>query len=260
MQQQFILLLLILSNLSYANIVREEKCAKEISSDYVYSEDFSWGMSLSEIKEKEELIYLSGKRLKERAYTRDGKIFFPVDGEEAEISFHFIEGLVKQVENAFEQKYVDALIFPDMGHSHFFIPMDIYNKDIKPIKDRKLRYEKIYSMPELKILYHTAEQLKMVDDDKMLINDEELIWRYNTRNIVGDLNGSPLEVIVNKKSAFNTAHDYGADGEYRYWGAGFNISGSKDGCFSYTRNGNIFYFDISLKDLESKNQNQGWGY
>lgn len=260
MQQQLILLLFILSNLSFANIVREEKCAKEISSDFVYSEDFSWGVTLAEIKEKEELIYLSGKRLKERAYTRDGKIYFSVEDDEAEISLHFIEGLIKQVENAFEQKYVDALIFPDMGHSHFFIPMDIYNKDIKPIKNRKLRYEKMYSMPELKILYHTAEQLKMVDENKILINDDELIWRYNTRNIVGDLNGSPLEVIVNDKSPFNTAHDYGAEGEYRYWGAGFNISGSIDGCFSYRRNGKDFYFDISLKDLESKNYNQYWYY
>jgi hypothetical protein len=261
MQQLVIITLFFLTSFQLkANIIRTEKCGKEISSDFVYSEDFSWGMSLDEIKKSEELIYLSGKRLKERAYTRDGKVYFPLDAREVEISQMFIEALVKQVENAFKQNYVDALVFPDMGHSHFFIPMDIYKNELRPIKDKKELYEKMYSLPELKILYHTAEQLKMLDENKNLINDKKLIWRYQTRNIVGDMNGSDMEVIVNEKSAFNTAHDYGAEGEYRYWGAGFNISGSKDGCFSYERNGQTYYFDISLKDLESQNPNQNWGF
>lgn len=256
---KLLLLFTFLSLYSQAETIRTEKCKKDVTSPFLYQEDFKWGMTLKELAEKEIEIYRSGKRLKERAYTRDGKIYFPYEDQEIEISTMFVEGIVSQVEMAFAKNYVDALIFPDMGHSHFFIPMDIYKNDLRPLtKNRKLMYERLYNLPELKVLYHTAEQVKMVDENKNLINDPDLIWRYETRNLVGGMNGEKLDVPVNETHTYNTVRKYGEEGEYYYWGAGFNISGSKDGCFSYQRDGKTFFFDISLKDLQP--QSKTWSY
>ena len=137
-----------------------------------------------------------------------------------------------------------------MGHAHFLIPEAQWQSDYSQIPPSKLDlfYKRLLGSPTLKVLYHLAEQLKMVDDRKQVLGDPYLQRRYSTRNILGFNDGSSsLEILFQKNpEAFNTVNEL--DGHYFY--GGFNISGSKDGCFSYIHRGTVHHYDLSLKDLE----------
>lgn len=239
-------------------LVRSETCKRPAASEqFVMQGDFHWNMSLEEIIAKEGEIRASGKRLKGRAFIGEGgRAVMPIEiygkGErQVVLSDRFIESITKQVEKAFERGYVNALIFPDMGHSHLFIPKAFYESELSKLgaSNFDILYQKVFDNPETKILYHTAEQLQMVDEDKMPINNRTLQWRFYTRNIVGDLaaQGS-IDLIHEADSSHNTARNY-KDDQYRYWGAGFNISTSKDGCFSYKVGNQTYYYDLSFQDL-----------
>lgn len=239
-------------------LVRKSSCARPDASEQVVMQgDFHWGMTLEEILAKELEIRESGKRLKGRAFINDqGQAVMPIEiygkGEKQVIlRDQFISSITKQVEKAFERGYVNALIFPDMGHSHLFIPKPFYETELSKLgaSNFDVLYQKVFDNPETKVLYHTAEQLQMVGEDKLPIQDRTLQWRFFTRNIVGDLaNLGSIDLIHQADNSHNTARDY-KDSEYRYWGAGFNISTSKDGCFSYKVGDQTYYYDLSFQDL-----------
>lgn len=256
------LIVLTLSTLTLSananQLVRSETCKRpDAGEQFVIQGDFHWNMSLEEIIAKEVEIRASGRRLKGRAFIGEGgRVVMPIEiygkGErQVVLSDRFIESITKQVEKAFERGYVNALIFPDMGHSHLFIPKAFYESELSKLgaSNFDILYQKVFDNPETKILYHTAEQLQMVDEDKMPINNRTLQWRFYTRNIVGDLaaQGS-IDLIHEANSSHNTARNY-KDDQYRYWGAGFNISTSKDGCFSYKVGNQTYYYDLSFQDL-----------
>lgn len=251
----------------YSNL-RVEACAQDVGGPYVHSDDFKWGMTLEEIRTKSTEIYESGKRLKNRAFYKDGNVVFPMDfiGKQqfVKLSPRFLKSVQKHIEVGLKRGYIDAVIFPDMGHSHFFVPKKFYNDVLAKYSNeqRAKRYELMINHPELKILYHTAEQLTMVGEDKLPLVDRELQWRFYTRNMVGDNHGlGRVELIHEMDSSHNTARDY--DDKHRYWGAGYNITASKDGCFSYEFKGKTYYFDLSLDDLTpSENYSGGddFGY
>jgi len=240
-----------------AATVQIEKCAKPIGSENILrSSEFSWGMTLEEIKLKEKDVYQRGLRLKERAYMEDGKAFLPFTpygGKEEKIylSERFLKSVTQHVENGLKRNYIDALIFPDMGHSHMFVDLKFYNDVVSkiPTKEGHKRYEAMLNHPETRFLYHTAEQLTMKNEDGSLKDERHLQWRFYSRNLVGHNKGhGKIELLHQKDHAYNTARSY--DEGFRYWGAGFNISANKDGCFAYSHEGKTFYFDLSLKDLE----------
>lgn len=250
-----LLLLIHFNTLAFPeDIVREESCQiPDANEAILYAEEFSGSFSLQKLKDKEHEINTSGMRLNGRAYVSEGKLIIPhanYPKSLINIPDIFIQSIVRHVEVAFERNYIDALIFPDMGHSHFFIEMDHYNNSVQPyvLSDRSMSFENMFSHPETKILYHTAEKMEIITKEGELSEDRHMQWRFYTRNLVGDNTGrGDLNFIFNHDHSANTAHSYGAG--YRYWGAGFNISISEKGCFSFQRNGRTFYFDISLKDL-----------
>lgn len=238
----------------YSNL-RAESCLKETAGPYVTQRDFKWGMTLEEIKKKSSEIYDSGKRLKNRAYFNGTNVVMPISlfGGEGivKLADQFLVSVQKHIEVGLERGYIDAVIFPDMGHSHFFIPKNYYETVLKPIPiERKAEmYELMLAHPDLKILYHTAEQLTMLGENKKPLDDRIIQWRFFTRNMVGHNKAQgKIELLHNRDSGYNTARSY--DEKHRYWGAGFNITASKDGCFSYEFKGKKFYFDLSFSDLE----------
>ena len=239
-----------------ASFVNVENCKRDAGpEEFLRSSEFSWGMKLEDIKAKQTEVYEKGLRLKERAYSENGKVYLPFTPYGAEeqkilLSERFIKSVIGHIENGLKRNYVDAIIFPDMGHSHLFVDLDFYNKVVKdiPVKEGHKRYELMLNHPETRFLYHTAEQLEMKVDGK-LVEDRHVQWRFFTRNLVGhNKNDGKIELLHNEGHKFNTARDY--DEGFRYWGAGFNISATKNGCFAYTHKGQTFYFDLSLKDLE----------
>lgn len=250
-------------------VVRKSHCGVQPNDEpAVYSSDFSWGMKLDEIKKKYQEIYKSGKRLKHRAWFDGENIVMPHKGlgqtiNKVKLTDTFIKSVRGHVENAIRLGYVDALIFPDMGHSHLFIPHDTYEKVQRASGRQTWKfYELIFQQPDLKMLYHTAEQLEMLDENKKPVDNRKIQWRFFTRNLVGGNQAlGKVELLHNEGHSHNTAREY--DEKHRYYGAGFNISASVDGCFPFKVNGETFYFDLSFYDLEpgsSSGSSDDWGF
>jgi hypothetical protein len=242
--------------LSSTELIRKSSCTPPSADERVLNnEDFSWDNSLEDLKIKASELYISSKRLERRAYINEtGQLVIPTKAyravQEVPVTEKFIKSVRLHIEEALKRRYVDAIIFSDMGHSHFFIPQKFYDEVLSPIPndDRNILYQKMLSHEGLKILYHTAEQLKMKDDQGKLLEDRHLQWRFFTRNLVGDNQAEgKLELLHQEDHAYNTARDY--DEGYKYWGAGFYLSANTNGCFAFTHKGETYYFDLNLDGI-----------
>lgn len=231
----------------------------------IFQSDFHWNYSLPEMKARFAEMYASPKRLDRRAYWDGaaGKLMLPHDaarGGDLEITQDFVAAVARHIERAFELDYIDAVFFPDMGHSHLLVPDRLWAEKYSgyPVARMSDLYRDMFADPRLKIFYHTAEQLKMLEDGQ-LVADERVRFRHKTRNISGPITAdAELTVHQNPESPANTAH--GAPGHH-WWGAGFNFSAQKDGCFVYRNGGKEYRFDISLYDLPYDTGGGGaWDY
>lgn len=249
----FLLILLLSATIRAEISIRPDHCKKETLNDLVlYGEDFRWNYSLAEMLARYEEIYNSDKRLKLRAYydLTDKKIKVPFIKNENLIAIpdNFLNSIKIHIEEALHKKVIEAVFFPDLGHSHFYIPQDKWEK-MSDTSNQVLLYEKIFAEPGLKILYHTAEQLKLWDENRNVLPDPYILFRWQTRNLVGFNNGSH-ELMFLKKDEDIPNHFY--------YSGGFNISANKNGCFYYIQNGNKIYYDISMADLEYKENLDGY--
>lgn len=216
-----------------------------------------WFLSWEQMKPLFDSSYHSPNRLPDRTYYDPiEKVFilpFPYsisqNTEKIKLTENFIINVILHIQNALNQHYADYINFSDMGHSHFLIPQDYYKKEIQSISSHNgaEQYEKMLAFEETKFIYHTAEQLKLVEEDLSLPQDLYLRHRYLTRNIIGknDQSGELTVVQVeNLKKEYNTVRRL--DG-HRWWSGGFYISSHHQGCFPYKKGANTYYFDISLK-------------
>lgn len=239
------------------SLVEISQRCKPLSSEEqtLYSSDFRWGMDLVEMLQRWTAISQSPKRLGRRAYwDAEKKILkLPYEsfrGGDIEVSETFIQTIARHIDQAFLKQYIDAVFFPDMGHSHLLIPQqlmtDIYSK--YPVPQMSSFYRDVFRDSRIKVLYHTAEQLQTLDEAGQVLKDPHIQWRHHSRNIAGSLTPSAeLEVLQNPASNANTVSEVPG---YFWWGAGFNLSAHKDGCFEYSQAGHRFFFDLSMYDLE----------
>ncbi len=235
---------------SVANATEEnQRCKPETASDAkLYSTDLRWEIPFVEMMSLYRSIYSSKKRLPKRAYfdeaTGTYKLPFAEGfGGDIPISENFIATIRHHVETGMARGYVDALFFSDMGHSHIFIPESKYESTYKsiPINEMTRFYRLLFEDPEIKILYHTAEQLKFTAEPHVQ-------WRFYTRNLIGEnRQDGDVYVLPAVEHRANTLRDL--DG-HRLWNTGFHISASEAGCFPYMERGQIRYFDLSLYDLQ----------
>lgn len=232
-------------------------CAPETDGEpKLYSSDVRWGLTMPEMMALYEKLYQSDKRLKARAYFNPAKNRYelpnaPEQGGPVVLPELALKALARHIEQAFAKDYVDAVFFPDMGHSHLLIPEALYERKYSkyPVARQSQFYSDVLADPAVRIFYHTAEQLKSLKEDrKSVLDDERVRWRHKTRNIAGPISESAeLTVYQNPASAANTVGE--VPGFY-WWGAGFNFSANRNGCFSFTSGGKTTRFDVSLKDLE----------
>lgn len=255
MKAQFLLIVFLLISLGARARIHKSNCAPEKSHEaFLYNNDFKWGYTLPEMISRFTEIYQSEKRLKARAYwdSQTEQLKLPYEkyrGGDIVLPEKFVEQVVKHIEGGFRQDIVDAVFFPDMGHSHLMIPQDRYDKVYEPyeVSEFSRLYEALFSDPTVKVLYHTAEQLKMRGQDGQVLPDPQLQHRFKTRNLIGTNDGSSeVTYVINPNSNANTSD--GLPG-YRWWGAGFNLSANQNGCFTYEVRGQKFNFDISMYDL-----------
>jgi len=248
----------------------KNRCIKPNSDEKIVTQsDFGWGLSHIDNLTKEAEIYNSGKRLFQRSYYDkfSNSFLLPhsVIGETSNVKLtqKFIASVRHHIESGLRNKYSEAIVFSDMGHSHLYFPKGHWEKHyLSLIREKKLAllYEKMLADPELRVLYHTAEQIKLKVDGAVL-PDARSQWRYHNRNILGYNKDKNLDVLfATDNKRYNTVVEI--DGLHR-WSAGFNISASKNGCFPYKVNGETRYFDISLTSLpyrDKRNTNSRFSY
>ncbi len=239
-------------NYLYANSLKNRCKAPLADEEFVYGDDFSWHLSFNQMKDLFDKTYNSGKRLKGRFYfdPTENQIVAPLSysEERSVVSVRFIKSITEHIEKALKLTYADFIFFPDMGHNHFFIPNNIWDKYLSIIDNKKTLYEKLFDEPQLRMLYHTAEQLQMLKrDTRELLDNRYTQKRYYTRNIIGSNNhDGVLDMVFSPIADFNTVRDFD---DHKYYSSGVNISASKDGCFSYEYKGRTYFYDISLYDL-----------
>lgn len=232
-----------------------ERCRPEGAGEAkLYSSDFHWNYSLPEMVRRFDEVYASDKRLSKRAYwnERARRFELPHDadrGGPVVLPESYVRSVARHVEAAFAEGYVDAVFFPDMGHSHLLVPEELWKRkyDQYPMERFSQMYTDMFSDPAVETFYHTAEQLRTREADGSMVADPRTQERYRTRNIAGP--NSPdarLRVLQNPGSSANTVGEVPG---FFWWGAGFNISANRSGCFSYTVKGQTFFFDLSLDDL-----------
>ena len=240
-----------------------ERCPVERESDpKLYSSEFKWGYSLLDIREKYKAVYQSPKRLPKRMYwdASQNTLILPVIeswGAKAKVPSVFANSVRRHVEEGLKLKYVDGIFFPDMGHSHFFVPQNKWKEITRfPTNEMNKTYEAFFNEPELKVLYHTAEQLQTLDKDEKPKSDRDTFWRFISRNLIGDNQGlGKMEIHQTKPGTVEyKPNTLGELDGYARWGAGFNISANKDGCYAFWNGTEVNYYDLSLFDLEPENR------
>ena len=234
-----------------------ERCTAPDDDEAVLGyQDFRWGYSAREMDVRFGEIYHSGKRLMDRARWNEAEARYELIMESGgkkvavPITKRFIDSVRSHIETALHLGYVRHVFFPDMGHAHLLIDQTFYDEVVRrmPVNQSHHVYVRVLDHPRTRYLYHTAEQLEMLDDQHRVLADKYLGWRYYTRNLVGrnDDEGR-LEIHRNLGSLGNTVCK--VNSQHRYWSSGFHVSASKDGCFSFRHQDELRRFDISLADL-----------
>jgi hypothetical protein len=231
-----------------------ERCAPAaLDAPVLYSSDFKWGYSPEEMAARFVELYASEKRLAERAWFDPARGSFvipnmPSWGGDVMLSNRLIENVRRHIEKALALDYAEFIFFPDMGHSHLFIPEEHWEAYYAgtPVAELSAMYSALFADPELKVLYHTAEQLQVLDANDELLDNRHLRWRFFTRNPVGD-NAylSRLDLLHDPTHKANTSRNMEG---HHYQGAGFNISANENGCFPFVQDGVTMWFDVSLSD------------
>jgi hypothetical protein len=224
-------------------------------SPRLYSNAFKWGYTLPALIQRFTEIYPVPERLGRRAYWNAEKARFEMPylaerGGPVAVPVSFVENVARHVQDAYAGGYIDAVFFPDMGHSHFLIPDKLWEERYGPIpiEDMSRMFEELFADPKLEVLYHTAEQLTTMKPDQTPVDEPRTRFRWETRNIVGKNDGARgLKILKNPESRANTVGEVPG---YYWWGGGFNISANANGCFGVTTKDRVLRFDLSFFDLE----------
>ena len=232
-----------------------DRCAKPHPDDPVlYGDAFQWGYDRDGMAKAFDETYARSERLLGRAWYDAGRdtLVMPIRegwGGEVLLPARLVASVGRHIEGALRRGYAEFVFFPDMGHTHLLIPQAVWDAEYADhdVGEIGKLYAALFDDPDLKVLYHTAEQLQTLDDDDRLIDDRQVQWRFFTRNLVGDNAGlGNLELLHAPEEKANTSREMKG---YRYYGAGFSVSANESGCFPYTHEGQTRYFDLSMEEL-----------
>lgn len=139
--------------------------------------------SIAELKEQFEDNYQSQNRLKYRIYwdAKNKQYIQTIDNKNYFIPQNFITTIEKQITLSLKKGYADQVFYSDLGHAHIYFP-----------EKTEFNLENLSSLlllKKAKILYHTAELVKLREGDTLngpLVPDFWLAWRYFTRNYIAN--------------------------------------------------------------------------
>ena len=231
-----------------------KRCPPPPPSETAKAPELAWNQSPEEMEAQARKIYNSEGRLGKRTYldSKSQNFYAPYDNNPVKIPLQLIKSVTVHIETALAMGYADHVTFADMGHAHMLTPLDFY-KSVRHLKTKQI-LSILYDHPRTKFLYHTAEQLKMMDENNKPINDRYLQQRFYTRNLIaGNTGGSEIHLGQSPPDQpFNTVHNW--PGHFSF--SGFDISANKNGCFPYyDKNNNLKYFDLSPNGHSFINQN-----
>lgn len=226
-----------------------ERCGPFQASETQVYRDARIFHSKQELEEQFHRLYESGHRLNARAYYDSSlnELRLPYRDHSVPLSKSFVNGLIRHIELAHKNSYVDYVYYPDMGHGHLYLPKQEWER-LKQTQDPVKRMERVLQSPHLKALYHTVELLQIKEGDfasGSLPQDPWKLWRYFSRNLLGDFQADPrLEVVFAGSDQFyNTVRNLEGYVEVTI----FYISSSKDGCLSYGVKDETLHFDVTLE-------------
>lgn len=229
-------------------IVNEKGClsveGEELThKDYQFDEfkketSITYYASRKVLRSKYLKIYNSEKRLRNRMYLKGGEFSLPHNGLDVTVKRNFLNTVAHQVEFAYQMNVVENLYYPDMGHMHLYLPENKVN----------IEMESALADAQLKVIYHTAEQLMMKSGPSVRDTLAYRQFRYRTRNLVGSFDGKGiLEVsYAHNNPKFNTLKEIPAYPNYHDYNSTLYISANKDGCIGYYVDGCLLYFDLSF--------------
>lgn len=221
-------------------------CFKQHPSDLTLPPSALQAESIKDLEVEYKKLYESEKRLNGRFYWSDEKRVYVADRPRGsvEIPDVFLQSLTSHIETALERGYADFLFYPDMGHAHLLLPKEERTEGSRPSDSEVL------NSPDLKVLYHTGELLRMRSGsvhNGPVSSDPWLAWRYHTRNFIGR-NDARQEVAVvfgGQGGGYNTVRSLEGHLEF----SRIYFSAHKDGCFKAHVKGKTIFFDISLDNF-----------
>lgn len=207
--------------------------------------------SIDDLKNEFHRLYYAPERLKGRIYWAPDEGRFRASNSTTEVHIPelFIESVQKHIRSALVNGYADFPIYSDMGHAHLLIPI----KDrirLSQIQNRSRRLEEILKLKDLKLLYHTAELMRLRQGSTFkgpVTTDPWLAWRYHARNFLGE-NDPSKDLVVKfggQDGGYNTVRSIPGYSEVEK----IYFSAHKNGCFSVEAPGGEIFIDITFTHM-----------
>ncbi|MBT4760701.1 MAG: hypothetical protein HOO06_03290 [Bdellovibrionaceae bacterium] len=194
-------------------------------------------------------VYASQKRLERRAYFSNKKSSMvtavslyqagkKISNHEVTLPQVFLNNIQSHISKSMENQYAQFLFNPDMGHGHIYIPDNIKINDLR----LEEQYRIILNNKDVKILYHTAEELDTDVDDE---SRDFLIYRYNHRNIIGSNKDGSITVArsSDEQDTYNTVREIRGFTEWEF--GLLYLRANKKGCITFNKIENL-HFDLSI--------------
>lgn len=242
-------------------------CSRHQEGDpLVYYDDLTGSYSLEQMQIKFEQIYANKKRLKGRAFFDEKRKEYVAplqNGKLVTLPKSFIQRLTVMFSQAMQTDSARFLFLPDMGHAHFFVPIEHWQARYEAISVPTLRpqfYEQILADPELYLLFHTGERLdyqlyKQKDGALVPGRYSQIYWQRNL--VIKNDESLQRYILLRKdKTRFNTVTTW--DSMY-YFGGGFYMHANQSGCFAYQHGNREIRFDFSFLGAPSDPKKRG-GY
>ncbi|MBI3549842.1 MAG: hypothetical protein HY078_12460 [Elusimicrobia bacterium] len=224
----------------------------EAAEPIVLVGDLPFHQTLEEIAARFGILIDSGKRLEHRGYRDGGRFVVPFHGQHgespealfiAEFPDAFLDAVRTHVETALEQGYAVFPYYADLGHGHLLVPVRAFEE----LKARRRQgasqrdiLEAVLAHPDLRILYHAAEQLVLPSDRRASSAAVRHLRAH--RNFVASLR-EPRGLVV--------LPDLGGPNTHRSLpgyetGPTFYFAAARRGCVPLTFRGRSVFMDVGL--------------
>lgn len=252
-----IFIALVISAFSFAASAIEvsSRCTPFGNSEIPFERDYKFLNSKEAIDQEALAVYQGERRLKGRAYwdQSQGAYVLPYSRGEVKLTGNFINGLAAHFAKALENRYADAIIYPDMGHAHLVLSTKEWLEIKKSSEDMATRANKALASPFIKALYHTAEMVHIKEGDfakGRMPQDPWKLWRYFSRNLLGGFESLPsVEVLwAGPKVIYNTVREVPGMTEFTT----IYFVANKSGCFPFKSPEGEKFFDITFETIPYK--------